>query len=441
MSLRIVLIGGGSLQWTPTLLQDLALTPELAGCQIVLHDIDASALDLMVRLGDRLSAATQSGQAVSGTLDRAEALAGADFVIVTISSGGLEAMRNDLAIPMRYGIRQTVGDTVGPGGLAQALRAVPVLVEIARDMERLCPHAWLINYSNPMTALCRAIAKTTLIRTIGLCHELFGTYGRVRDILDLPADAHVQVRAGGINHFVWILDMRIDGKDGLAMLRRYIAENGIFAYVGRPTPRMFVDCYAVKLALFDLLGALPAASDRHICEFVPYFLRDEETQRRYGLEITTAERRYELRAEYSARACGLLDGALPFATTKSDEAVSDIIAALVSGREQRHVVNLPNRGQISNLPQEAVVETLATVGANGVTPWCVGGLPLGVLALVHPHVVRCEMIVDAALTGDRQLALQAMALDPLLMHLEDAEPLLKELLAANARYLPRFWNV
>ena len=171
--MRIVIVGGGSRQWGPKLVTDILTTPSLTNAHIVLHDIDAASLEPIQSLS-RASSRTRwaRGPSIETTVDRASALRGADFVVVTISTGGFASMAHDLEIPARYGIRQSVGDTVGPGGIARALRNIPVLVDIARDMERLCPTAWLLNITNPMTCLTRAVARETSIRVVGLCHEV-----------------------------------------------------------------------------------------------------------------------------------------------------------------------------------------------------------------------------------------------------------------------------
>jgi len=168
--MKIAFVGGGSVQWTPKLVTDMALTETLASANLALHDIDADALELLTRACERIVGQVGGNLQVTATLDRAEALRGADFVILCVAIGGLAAVRNDLEIPERYGIYQPVGDTVGPGGLARGLRHIPFAVQVAREMEQLCPHAWMLNLTNPMTTICRGMIRTTNIRTIGLCH-------------------------------------------------------------------------------------------------------------------------------------------------------------------------------------------------------------------------------------------------------------------------------
>jgi alpha-galactosidase/6-phospho-beta-glucosidase family protein len=437
---RICIVGGGSYNWTPIMLRDIAAMKDLSGT-IVLHDIAPAALEDLQQLGHKIMAAAEADFAVEATTDLAEALRGAEFVIATITTGGLEAMRQDLDIPLKYGIYQSVGDTVGPGGLSRALRNIPVMIEIARTMERVCPDAWLLNLTNPMTTLTRAINKSTSLKTIGLCHELFGVRGTIKEMFGVTND-DLQMRVAGVNHMIWLLDLKIKGQDGLQMIREYVAS-------GRQIPvrtsgaaakfPSFRDHWKVKLALFDVFGALPAAGDRHVAEFFPDFLTDEtHAGEDYGVGLTLIEHRYEVASDAKAAIRAAIESAAPPRVGRSEEEVVDIIAAVANGRSLHTIVNLPNRGQIDNLPREAVVETMGMVGPAGAYGVSVGALPPGVLNTVHPHVVNQELIVDAALTGDRRLALQALVNDPLVRDFRTAPQMLDELLKAQAAYLPQF---
>lgn len=436
---RICFIGGGSYNWMPKLLGDLALTPDLAG-SVVLHDLNATALDDIQRYGQRVFERTGSHFNIETTTDLDRALDGAQFVVVTITTGGLDTMALDLDIPERYGVFQSVGDTVGPGGLSRALRNVPVLVGIAQAMERRCPGAWMLNLTNPLTVLTRAVTLTTRIKAMGLCHELFGVRGALMRQFGASVD-DFEMNVAGVNHLIWILNMTIRGRDGLQMVREMAAEGGT-----PPLPpgrgdwhEPFVDRWKLKLKLFELYGALPAAGDRHLAEFFPYFLLEETGQGAdYGVQLTRiAHRRQQVASARSAVHAAIAAPELP-SVTRSSEATADIVSAVVNGRSVRTIVNLPNTGQIDNLPRGAVVETLAEITSAGAHPLVVGALPLGVLSTLQPHVVNQELIVRAALEGDRQLALQAMANDPLVHDMGKAESMLDELLAAHAQYLPQF---
>lgn len=441
--MKIAFIGGGSVQWTPKLTVDMALNPTLAGAELALHDVDADALDLLRRAASRIVAETGGSLRVTATTDRATALRAADFVILCVAIGGLAAMQNDLDIPERHGIAQSVGDTVGPGGLARALRNVPFAVQVAREMEQLCPDAWLLNLTNPMTTICRGVTRATGVRTIGLCHEVDGVRRRLSSILGVPAE-RITLEVAGINHLPVILRFVAAGRDGYALLRDWLAVNGPFAFADQRSGDVrdsFADRLAVKLALFRDLGVLFGAGDRHVAEFFPGFLTDESRRgERYGVLLTTIAQR-EQQARSRREQIERFVAGEPQPQTPSDEQLVPVMAALAGGPTGRFVVNVPNRGQIDNMQREAVVETYAAVDALGVHPSAVGALPHPAHAAIAPHVDRQELIVEAVLTGRRGPALAALATDPLVREHATAAPLLDELLAANERFLsPKFFG-
>ena len=436
---RICFVGGGSYQWTPKLLTDIALTKGLSGT-IVLHDIAEAPMLEMQQLGQKIMAAAGADFAIETNSNLAEALRDVEFVIVTITTGGLEAMRKDLDIPLRYGIYQSVGDTVGPGGWSRALRNVPVMVGIAKTMEQVCPNAWMLNLTNPLTVLTRAVYKTTSIKAMGLCHELQGVRGGMIRIFGNGVDDY-EYKVAGVNHLIWFVDLKINARDGFEMVREYAASGQAVPLRatsgGHRAP--FQDRWKVKQALLDAYGYLPAAGDRHVAEFFPYFLTEETgAGEDYGVLLTKIEHRYDMLKASQAQVKSMVEGSEPIPLDHSPEESADIIAAMVNGRPFRAIVNVPNQGQIDNLPREAIVETLAEVGSTGVSPIGVGALPGGVLNTVHPHAVNQEMLVDAALTGDRQLALQALLGDPLVRDFKVAPKLADDLLAAHAELLPQF---
>ena len=433
--MKIAFIGGGSMQWTALLTTDLALTDTLAGATLVLHDIDASALGLMTRAAERITVQLGRDLPIEATTDRAEALRGADFVILCVAIGGLAAMRNDLAIPWRYGVAQSVGDTVGPGGLARGLRHIPFAVQVAREIEQLCPNAWLLNLTNPMTTICRAVTHATSVRTIGLCHEVGGVRHNLAKLFDV-APAAIEMSVGGINHLPALLHFTVDGIDGVPLLRAWLAEHGPFAWAGQRTENplldVFADRLAVKLTLFEQTGVLFGAGDRHLAEFFPNFLTEATSYgQRYGVLLTSIEQREELLRLRRVRTEQFVAGATE-PLERSSEQLAGVIAALAGGPAGRFVVNVPNQGQIYNLPRAVVVECMAEIGPLGLRPLAIGALPHAAYATMAPHVARQELIVEAALTGRRAPALAALASDPLLRDPATVAPMLDALLAANA---------
>jgi alpha-galactosidase len=435
---KIAFIGGGSVQWTPKLVPDMALNETLVDADLVLYDIDAGALDLLGHTCERIIEQVGGRLHVTATTDRAEALQGADFVILCVGIGGLRAMRNDLEIPERYGIYQAVGDTVGPGGLARGLRHVPFAVQVARDMEELCPDAWMLNLTNPMTTICRGMTRATTIRTIGLCHEVTGVSNHLASLLEMPGES-IEIDVAGINHLPVILRFDADGQDGMELLRGWLAEHGAFGSVGdvelNTVFDVFIDRLAVKLTLFEQLGVLFGAGDRHVAEFFPGFLTEaSEWGKRYGVVLTNVDQREEMACLRRGQIEHLTGGGAE-TVRHSKEQLAPVMAALAGGPAGRFIVNVPNRGQIDNLPRDAVVECIAEIDALGMRPLAVGALPHPAYAAIAPHVARQELIVEAALTGRREPALAALATDPLVHDLATVEPMLDELLAANARFM------
>ena len=426
-SAKITIIGGGSYTWGPKFIRDVGITPGLRGSTIVLHDIDPEALFLVYNFGLQILNKVEKGYlfTLKKTTSLDEALGGAQFVILAITTGGLEAMRRDLEIPSKYGIYQSVGDTVGPGGLARALRNIPIIVSIAKRMESLCPDAWLLNYSNPMTTLCRAVTKSTHIKTIGLCHEYQDVIEFLLKILHAKPD-DLTVRAGGINHLVWILDLKIRGQDIFPEIRRLasllITTGGHVPWIDWTDTSSLADHALVKAQLVQTYGALPAAGDRHIAEFFPDFLTAEtDMGLKHGVRLTTIEERYKWREEAKSLIEAALRGTYDmkgFVEGTSGEAANQMIDAFVNQRSYRGMLNLPNQGQISNLPLGAVVETHGVFDSSGAHPLPVGELPPRIADIVNRHIYNQELIVESALTGDHQLAIKALTNDPLVQKID-----------------------
>lgn len=440
--MKLVFIGGGSYSWGPALLSDLTLSKALSGT-VCLMDPNPVAGDRLQRLGQMYAARQHAPLDVTYTPSLPEALEGADLVVLSITTGGLEAMRGDLEIPETYGIYQAVGDTIGPGGIARTLRNVPVVVDIAHQMERYCPTAWLINVTNTMTTLCRAVTKATSIRTIGLCHELRSMQRNIMRLLG--SDGGLETwQVAGINHFPWLVS-----PDRAALMD--FGER-LAAVMPAPDPLgdSGQDNFRVKLDLLDLYGTFPAAGDRHVCEFIPGYLRSPaEAFDRYGVVLTTIRHRELNLARETEAVLDQLDGHALTEIRYSGEQVVPIAEAL-SGLESdvsipgwhpgEFVVNIPNQGQIMGLPDGVVVECMATIDRDGVHPVKAPALPDGVLAWVRTHVATQELMVEAALERRFDLALQALRNDPLSQRLNgsEARSLLQALIAHNDRFMPPY---
>ena len=440
---RVAIVGGGSFNWSPTILRDVMLTEGLEGTEFRLLDIDRRAAETVARLGRKLARDWDLPAEFLPTTSPGEALAGCDFVIITISTGGLAAMKHDLRIPERYGIYHTVGDTVGPGGWARALRNIPVFVDLGRQIRRLAPKAVILNYTNPLTVLTRTLTKVTEQPVVGLCHGLYENYRMLQALFGLSSEEEIEVRVGGLNHFFWIIDLKIRGRDGYAMLRRKLKRSGMsLADAIRRAHGEGAGFHRNALVtgeLFERFGYLTYCADRHTVEFFGRYITSREALARYRIVRTTiADRRAGERAR-ARRMRDWLTGKLPFPRERSREAAADIIRAFTLGRKTIDVMNVPNRGQIPNLPAGAVVETLGVVSPLGFTPLTVGPLPEPVADLVRRHATNQELLVEAGMEGDLEKAFAVLANDPLCGHLP--LPAIREmgerLLAATRRWLPR----
>ncbi|HEY5250285.1 MAG TPA: hypothetical protein VIJ09_01405 [Acidimicrobiales bacterium] len=447
--MQVTIIGGGSYQWSPKLITDLLAVGPLADMHLVLEDIDPVPLAKMEVFARKANEKMGTKMTVETTTDQRKAVDGADFVIVTISTGGFDSMAFDIDIPAKYGIRQSVGDSVGPGGISRSLRNIPVLVSIGRDMEQGCPDAWMLNITNPMTCLTRSVCRETSIKTVGLCHEV-GNF--CMDVAIAFGKPHTQVRPTviGVNHFPVITALDIDGADGFVMLRELVDELGGLAGLrhdpSEPEPEPFTKAdfgrrHGLKLTLFDRYGAIPGAGDRHVAEFIPSALTEESGWgQSWGFDLTPMARRKKDQAEFVAEVDAVLAGTGEVQTWDSGEIVAPVIDSLLTGTHRELPVNLPNAGQCPDLPSGVVVEAMCVVDGDGMRGRDAPHAPAAITEWVRRQVAVQELTVEAAVSGDRWTALQAFALDPLAGRgdLRATEAMADELLAATAQWLPQF---
>lgn len=443
---KVVLVGGGSVSWSPRLINDLTLTEGFEQVRYVILDIDKAAGEKIAKLGRQLAQKRGLGCSFSFTDSPREAYTDADFVVITVSTGGLDAMEHDLLIPEDYRIYQTVGDTVGPGGWARALRNIPVFVEMAQDIERYAPGAVVLNYTNPLTVLTNVFYKTTSLKTVGLCHGVFEVYDYLMRVFSLDSEDDIKLRFGGTNHFFWITDLKIRGEDGFELLRSKLAQgktlNDLVTETYVDNAGWYSNHY-VSDELFRTYGYLPYIADRHISEFLPAYLTgDAKHLETYHLNRTTVAERRTWRADLEQQLDQYLSGEKALEDKRSRETAADIIQAMLLGKDFIDVVNVPNVGQISNLPLGSIVETLGTINTLGFTPITMGELPQPLLNLVLPHVYNQNDLIEAGLTGNLEQAFYALYNDPLCAHL--TLPEIKEmgmrLLEAHKQYLPQFFG-
>ena len=444
---KVVLVGCGWVSWAPRLINDLTLSPGLEVIQYVILDIDEIAGKKVVEFGRRLVQKRNLACTFEFTKNPKEAYKDADFIVITISTGGLDAMEYDLKIPEKYKIYQTVGDTVGPGGWARGLRNIPVFTEMAQAIEKYAPDAVVLNYTNPMAVLTNVFCKTTKLKNVGLCHGVFEVYDYLMRVFDLENEEDIMLRFGGTNHFFWITELKIRGENGFEMLKAKMKDGKTLNDLVNET---YVDNagwhsnHNLSSELFEYYGYLPYIADRHISEFLPAYLSGgTKNIEKYGLARTTIDERKKWRTDQGAQLDKYIAGEDYIGDKRSRETAADIISAMLLGKDFIDVVNVPNEGQIPPLPSGSVVETLGTINVLGFTPINAGAMPQSIINLVLPHVINQDNIIEAGLYGNLEQALYALYNDPLCSHL--ALPEVKEmgmsLLEAHKKYLPQFFDV
>jgi alpha-galactosidase len=440
---NVVLIGAGSASFgTDTLHGIFEEREAFRGATLTLVDVDARRLETMTRFARRASEEKEAELRIESSTDRRSALEGADFVIVSVDVERVDAWRKDWQIPIAHGVAHTLGENGGPGGLSHGLRSVPLVLDIARDIEAVAPEALVLNYTNPMSRVCLALTRYTDLRVIGLCHQIghaYSSVGRVLGWVDVDPyspEGRAQVRevfdrielqACGLNHFTFITNMhdRRSGEDLLPSFRAALAT-------------MDPGFEPVCRSLHDAFGLYPTGGDSHVGEYVAWAGRTSTGPDFDHLAARGAERAARVAAAVQGRLAvdEVLDpeGKLPL------ERAPAIIAALMTGRSQRELaVNVVNEGSIGGLPDWAIVEVPAVVSSAGVQAVSMGALPEGITALLNAQVAIQDRTVEAAVHGDRAAARQAMLLDPIAnQDAERALMLLDDLLAAHTSLLPRF---
>ena len=453
--LKIAYIGGGSRGWAWGFMKDLAMDEQMGGL-VRLYDIDRDAAERNLRIGGMISSHPKAKShwryEVSATLE--EALSGADFVVISILPGTFTEMRSDVHWPERYGVWQPVGDTAGPGGFMRAMRTVPMYVEIAGAIRDYAPNAWVINYTNPMTVCMRTLYTVfPRIKAFGCCHEVFGTQKLLSAMLDdmegIKGVGREEIKTGvtGINHFTWLYSASYRGYDLFPLYRRFVDKYYGSGFIkgkdGNWMNNVFDCSHRVKFDLFRRYGLIAAAGDRHLAEFMPpWYLKNPETVRSWGFGLTTVDWREEDLKKRLAKREALLNGKEPIVLDGSGEEGHLLVKALLGLGDMVSNVNIPNRGQVENLPKDAVVETNALFRRDEIAPVLAGALPKGVDGLVMRHVLNQESTVKAAMTCDFSLGLATFLSDPQLSAVSpaDGERMFREMLQNTKEYLPREWE-
>lgn len=442
---HVTIIGGGSVQWSPSLITDIFLTADLGNATITLHDIDAQATDLVLEYGLQVAAALQVPGRVRKEPDLERALAGADYVIIVISTGGLSAMERDVTIPEKFGVLHTVGDSCGPGGWSRFVRNFPVFLNLAQAIKRFAPSAVILNYTNPMTTLTGVLARELDNPVIGLCHGVYENFAFLAQQYGVePQD--IDAVYGGVNHFFWMTEVSIAGRDVIADLKSRLTGGRTLTDLeerasGTPfAPGAFHSAHELATELFQLTGVLPFLEDRHTSEFISWGVTDQDWMRAQRIVRTSMEDRQRNQSSWTADAKAAIERGLKrHELSSSGEGAAEVIAAHLTNRPHVDVGNVVNQGQISNLPLGLVVETAVLTDRRGFTPLDFGALPAVPASLTAPHAAAFEMLVDACYSGDLQAARRSLRLDPSVSHLPTSQvnDLADELITANGGFPTR----
>ena len=397
---RIAFIGAGSVEFTKDLLGDILSFDELRDAEIALHDIDSERLGVAEAMAQYTSRELGAAARISTHLDRRAAIEGCDHVINMVQVGGYASTRLDFDIPAKYGLRQTIGDTLGIGGIFRALRTIPVMLGIGQEMAELAkPGAWFLNYTNPMAMLCWATyAGSPQHRVVGLCHSVQNTTQQLAELVGVPME-EVSFRGAGVNHQAWILRFERDGEDLYPRLAERIAAD----------PQLQ---RRVRVEMYRRYGYFPTESSEHSSEYLPWVMRSDEAIDHFRILVGDYLERSEENLELYEQMKSQLEAGEKIPIERSQEYASLIIHSILTGQERVIYGNVRNDGLIANLPSGACVEVPCLVDKNGVQPTAMGELPPQLAALNRTFLNVCELTVRAALDHDRQHIYHAALLDP-----------------------------
>ncbi len=460
--LQIAYIGGGSTGWAWGLMRDLALEESLSGT-VRLYDIDLEAAKKNEIIGnsfyDREGVVGKWKYTAVTSLE--QALTGANFVIISILPGTMEEMESDVHLPERLGIYQSVGDTAGPGGIIRSLRTVPMFITIAEAIRDYAPKAWVINYTNPMTLCVKTLYHAfSEIKAFGCCHEVFGTQEFLRDVYQEVCNVtdvnreDIEANAIGINHFTWFTDATYMGEDLFPVLDKYMEKHylnpnevAVKNDNWMSTNDYFSSTNQVKMDLYRRFGCLAAAGDRHLAEFMPSteYLKDRETVANWQFALTSVFSRVEGLAERTERSEKLVMGQDQLGLNPSGEEGVLLIKALLGLGRLVSNVNIPNTyRQICNLPVDAVVETNAVFEHDHIRPVVAGDIPENILELIMPHIENHERVLEASISCNKELVVEAFLHDPQIkaknLPEADVRALVDDMIENTKKYLPEGWN-
>jgi alpha-galactosidase len=429
---KITFMGAGSTVFARNVLGDCMLTPALKDSHIALFDIDLQRLKDSENMLNTINNNNGGHAKVVAYTDRKKALEGADYVVNAIQVGGYEPCTvTDFEIPKKYGLRQTIADTLGIGGIFRSLRTIPVMLDFARDMEEVCPNAWFLNYTNPMAMLTGAMLRATGIKTVGLCHSVQGCTEWLMKSLDMQYDQTIQWKIAGINHQAWLLEVTRNGNDLYPEIKRRSKENG------------YPDWDRVRHEIMHQFGYYVTESSEHNAEYMPYFIKSKypELIERFNIPLD----------EYPRRCVSQISGWLKMRDDlvndrnltheRTHEYASYIMEAMETNKPYKIGGNVLNTGLITNLPSEACVEVPCLVDASGVIPCYVGKLPEQCAAMNRTNINVQLLTIEAALTGKKEHIYHAAMMDPHTaaeLSIDDIRAMCDDLIEAHGNWLPKY---
>ena len=431
---KITIIGAGSAEFSTEIVRDILATPALDRGTFALADIHAGRLELAKQACEKLIADSGRNWTVEASLDRRDVLPGTDYVVNTIEVAGRENVRLDYDIPLKYGVDQCIGDTIGPGGLFKALRTLPSWIEILADIEELAPDSLVMNFTNPMSLTVLTGIRASKMPIIGLCHSIQHTSHTIADYLDIPY-VEIDWRAAGINHQAWFVKLERDGKDLYPLLAEKAADPAIY------------DQDPVRFEIMKNLGAFCTEGSGHDSEYVPYFRKRPDLVEKYDRSGYVGESGFYANnwptwLEESAQFLrDYLAGKEAYDMERGEEFASYIIEAIETGVPAVVYGNVPNTGLIDNLPNDGVVEVACLVDKKGVQPTHFGRLPTQLAALNMQHMAFHDLVAKSVLEQDREAAVHALMLDPLtaaVCSLEEIRMMFDEMAEAQRDYLPDY---
>lgn len=433
---KVAIIGAGSAVFAYEIMRDVLVTPGLEHGTFALVDIDAERLELAHQIADKLIAATGRNWTIEASTDRTKVIAGTKYLISAIEVAGLANVRHDFDIPMKYGVNQCIGDTIGPGGIFKALRTLPSWIDILHDTERLAPDALVMNYTNPMSLTVLTGLRASRLPVVGLCHSIPHTAERLARYLGVPTD-RLRYRAAGINHLAWLVDLRYNGEDMYPRLRELAQDPAIY------------EQDPIRFETMLHLGAFPTEGSGHSSEYTPYFRKRSDLVERYARPGYLGETGFyannwpRWRQQAAEKVRQMVSGETELNLERGIEYASQIMEAIESDTPTVIYGNVKNTGLVTNLPADGVVEVACLVNRDGVQPTYYGALPTQLAALDQMHMAVHDLVATAVLEQNREAAFYALMLDPLTAAVcspAEIRLMFDEMASAEAASLPEWMN-